>query len=268
MNLTIKHLTLALVLIPICLSASAQGTGSALASDFRTRSSLDLDWKLAKGLHLEAGYELRSEDSFGRLDRHQASVGLSYKFTDWLKAGASYTYIYHHKNSGAWTPRHRFNADVTLSWKTGQWRFSLKEQLRLTHKTESLNPYQETPNPLMLKSRIKVQYKGWKPLEPYAYVEARNVFNDPSCSATWSTASLAYANYKFGGYNDAYFNRLRGAVGLEWKVSRHSAFDFYTMVDYCYDKSLDVNKSGTYLKSLTYERALNTIVGVGYKFSF
>ena len=40
------------------------------------------------------------------------------------------------------------------------------------------------------------------------------------------------------------------------------------MVDYCYDKKLDVNKSGTYLKSLTYERALNTIVGVGYKFSF
>ena len=100
MRLTIKHLALSLMLIPACLPALAQGTASALESDFRTRTSLDLDWKLAKGLHLEAGYELRTEDSFGSLDRHQASVGLSYKITDYLKAGASYTYIHHHKNTG------------------------------------------------------------------------------------------------------------------------------------------------------------------------
>ena len=268
MNRFFKYLAFTLLLVVPWIAASAQGTTSALANDFRTRTSLDLDWKLAKGLHLEAGYELRTEDTFGSLDRHQATVGMSYKITDWLKAGASYTYIYHHKNSGEWTPRHRFSADVTLGWKAGQWRFSLKEQIRLTHKTETLNPYQETANPLMLKSRLKVQYKGWKPLEPYAFVEARNVFNDPSCSATWSTASLAYADYKFGGYDDMYFNRFRGALGLEWKVSKHSAFDIYAMLDYCYDKNLDVNKSGTYLKSLTYDQALNTTVGIGYKFSF
>ncbi|MBP5721650.1 MAG: DUF2490 domain-containing protein [Bacteroidales bacterium] len=268
MRLTVKLLSLAAALALPAVAASGQSTVSPLSSDFRTRTSLDLDWKLAKGLHLEAGYELRSESNLTRLDRHQASVGLSYKFADWLKAGASYTYIYHHRNSGEWTPRHRFSADVTFAYKAGLWRFSLKEQLRLTHKTESLNPYQEVRDPLMLKSRLKVQYKGWKPLEPYAYIEARNIFNDPSFSATWSTSSLAFADYEFGGYNDMYFNRFRGAIGLEWKVSKHSAFDFYTMLDYCYDKNLDVNKAGTFLKSLTYDQNLNTIVGIGYKFSF
>ncbi|MBO4671265.1 MAG: DUF2490 domain-containing protein [Bacteroidales bacterium] len=268
MRLIPKLLALASLITVPAIAASGQSSVSALSSDFRTRTSLDLDWKLARGLHLEAGYELRSEDNLGRLDRHQASVGLSYKITDWMKAGASYTYIYHHRSSGPWTPRHRLSADVTFAYKAGDWRFSLKEQLRLTHKTETLNPCQEVRNPLTLKSRLKVQYKGWKPLEPYAFIEARNIFNDPSFSATWSTTSQAFADYQFGGYNDMYFNRFRGAVGLEWKVSKHSAFDIYAMLDYCYDKDLDVDRTGTYLNKLSYNQAFNTIAGIGYKFSF
>lgn len=253
----------------LCTAARAQGTANALTSDFRTRSSVELDWKLAKGLHLDAGYELRTKDNLGSLDRHQASLGLSWKVAPWLKAGASYTYIYHHRTSkDLWAPRHRLSTDLTFSWKTGDWRFSVKEQLRLTHKTEQLNPCQEVRNPLMLKSRFKVQYKGIKHLEPYAFVEARNIFNDPSCSATWSTVSKAYADYSFGGYDSMYFNRMRGALGVEWKVSKHSAFDIYAMLDYCYDKNIDVDKTHTYLKSLTWDRSLNTIAGIGYKFSF
>ncbi len=246
----------------------AQGTVNELKSDFRTRSSLELDWKLAKGLHLGAGYELRTEDSFGAIDRHQAELGLSWKVNKWLKTGVSYTFIYHNRGDNGWTPRHRLSADVTLGFRSGDWRFSIKEQLRLTHKTESLNYCQEVRNPLLLKSRAKVQYKGFATIEPYAYLEVRNIFNDPSCNATWSTSSQAYANYSFGGYNDVYINRLRGCLGLEWKISKHSALDFYGMLDYCYDKNIDVDKTYTYLKSLTWDQSLNGIVGVGYKFSF
>ncbi|MBQ9462226.1 MAG: DUF2490 domain-containing protein [Bacteroidales bacterium] len=249
------------------LPTAAQGTLNSLDTDFRTRSSVGLDWKLAKGLHLEADYELRSESVLSRLDRHQATVGLSYKITPWLKAGVSYSYIHHHKTS-AWSPRHRLNADLTFSYKTGAWRFSLKEQLRLTHKTESLNYCQEVRNPLVLKSRAKVQYKGFRSIEPYAYLEARNIFNDPSFSATWSTTSKAYANYQFTGYNSMYFNRFRGALGMEWKLSKHHAIDICAMADYCYDKNLDVDKTHTYLKSYTWDQALNGIVSIGYRFSF
>ncbi|MBO6169101.1 MAG: DUF2490 domain-containing protein [Bacteroidales bacterium] len=252
----------------LTIPALAQGTVNPVVSDFRTRTSLEADWKLAKGLHLEGGYELRTENSFGAIDRHQAELGISYKINKWLKTGASYTFIYHNRGDKGWTPRHRLSADVTLGFKSGDWRFSLKEQLRFTHKTESMNPCQEVRNPLMLKSRAKVQYKGFSRIEPYAFFEVRNIFNDPSCSATWSNTSLAYSNYSFGGYDDTYINRLRGALGLEWSVSRHSAIDIYAMLDYCYDKNLDVDKTHTYLKSLTWDQSLNTIVGVAYKFSF
>ena len=249
------------------LPAAAQGTLSDLDTDFRTRTSVGLDWKLAKGLHLEADYELRSENLLSRVDRHQAGIGLSYKLTPWLKAGVSYNFIYHHKSS-SWTPRHRLNADLTFSFKSGDWRFSLKEQLRLTHKTESLNYCQEVRNPLMLKSRAKVQYKGFRSIEPYLFLEARNIFNDPSFSATWSTTSKAYANYQFTGYNSVYFNRFRGAIGMEWKLSKNHAIDFCAMADYCYDKNLDVDKTYTYLKSYTWDQTLNGILSIGYKFSF
>ena len=249
------------------LPLAAQQTANPLTTDLRTRTSLGLDWKLAKGLHLEADYELRTEDMLSRIDRHQATLGLSYKIAPWLKAGVSYTYIHHHKTD-SWTPRHRLSADLTFSWKTGDWRFSVKEQLRLTHKTESMNYCQEVPNPLLLKSRFKVEYRGLDAIEPYAFLEVRNIFNDPSCSATWSTVSNAYANYQFTGYNSAYFNRYRGALGLEWKLSKSHAIDFCAMADYCYDKNLDVDKTGTYLKSYTWDQALNGILSIGYKFSF
>lgn len=235
--------------------------------DFQTRSSVALDWKIAKGLHLEAEYELRTEDMLSRIDRHQATLGLSYKIAPWLKAGVSYSYLYHHKTD-SWTPRHRFNTDLTFSWKAGDWRFSVKEQLRLTHKTESVNPCQEVQNPLVLKSRAKVQYKGFEYIEPYAFVEVRNIFNDPSFSATWSSTSLNYADYVFTGYNSAYFNRYRGALGLEWKLSKHHSIDICTMLDYCYDKKIDVDKTGTYLKLNAREQAINGILSIGYKFSF
>ncbi len=264
MNRLIHFALAALAVLPL----AAQQTVNDLEADFRTRTSVAMDWKIAKGLHLEADYELRTRNVLSGLDRHQATVGLSYKIAPWLKAGMSYTYICHHRNSGAWTPRHRVSTDLTFSWKTGDWRFSLKEQLRFTHKTESMNTYQENPNPLLLKSRAKVQYKGFGNIEPYAFLEVRNVFNDPSCSATWSTTSLAYANYQFTGYNSAYFNRYRGALGLEWKLSKHHSIDFCGMADYCYDKNLDVNKAGTYLKSFTWDQALNGILSIGYKFSF
>lgn len=258
----------ALALAAFSPAASAQGNTNDLTSELRTRTSLEADWKITKGLHLSAGYELRTEDNLGSIDRHQAELGLSYKVNKWLKTGVSYTFMYHNRGANGWTPRHRLSADVTFGWKTGDWRFSLKEQLRFTHKTESMNYCQEVRNPLMLKSRAKVQYKGFSRIEPYAYFEVRNIFNDPSCSATWSTSSQAYSNYSFGGYNDAYINRLRGALGLEWSVSKHSSIDFYAMLDYCYDKNIDVDKSYTYLKSLTWDQSLHGIIGVAYKFSF
>ncbi|MBO4264363.1 MAG: DUF2490 domain-containing protein [Bacteroidales bacterium] len=247
--------------------AAAQGTDNALVTDFGLRTTVGLDYKITKGLHLGAEYQLRTEDFSSKIDRHQATIGLSWKAADFLKIGAGYTFFYR-QGSKAWDTRHRLYVDATLGWRAGDWRFSLKEQLRLTHKTEDLNAWQETRNPLVLKSRIKVQYKGFRRVEPYVFFEARNIFNDPACSAVWHSQSQSYSDYAFLGYQHAYFNRFRGALGVQWQISRHHGLDFYVMEDYCRDKRIDTNQEGTRLKSLTWDRSLNTIAGIAYLFSF
>ena len=263
-----RRLILALALAALPLALHAQGTANDFTYDFQTRTGISADWKIVKGLHLEAEYELRTKDNLGAISRHMGTVGLSYKILPGLKAGVSYTYIYHNGTNKGWNDRHRLSGSLGYTLKAGDWNISLKETIRWTHKTESLNTYQENPDPLTLKSRLKFEYKGWGAVDPYAFVEVRNVFNDPLVNATWSTTSKAYADYSFGGYGDAYINRIRGGLGLDWKLSKHSSLDFYIFEDYCYDKDLDVSKDGTTLRSLTWDRALNTVIGVGYKFSF
>lgn len=246
-------------------AALAQGTLNDLETDFGGRISAGADYKIAKGLHLDTGVELRSRDNFSNLGRVMGEVGLSYKVLPWMKASAGYVFIEHQNAEGSWKTRHRFHGDLTGTLKAGKWRFSLRERLQLTCKSVG-NAYQTTPNSLALKSRLKVSYKGFKPLTPYGFVEARAVLNDPACSATWNGEE--YSNYSFKGYTDAYFNRFRGGLGLEWKLDKRNALDFYLMTDYCYDKNIDTDAAGETLRSLTWDQTLRGIAGVEYKFSF
>ena len=261
---------LAILCILCCALPSisrAQGTDNDLETGFGARVSVSADKKIVKGLHVVADAEVRTTDYINELGRYQAGIGVTYKISDFLKVGAGYMFIEKKNSSEVWNPRNRFYGDATLSYKTGPWKLSLKERLQLTCR-EVNNPYQDTPNLLALKSRVKAAYKATASLTPYAYVEARNVFNDPSCSAVWSTSSQKYSDYVFDGYKHAYFNRFRGSLGLEWEFGMHHALDFYLLADYCHDKNVDVNKDGTKLKSLTWDRTFLTSFGIGYTFSF
>lgn len=259
-------LPLVLLLAPVL--TRAQGTVNEMETDFATRTSVTLDKKLAKGLHLTAEYQLRTENALSKIDRHQASLGLSYKFNDWLKGGLEYTFYDRYGTNAGWQPRHRASAFLTFGYRVGDWRFSLREMVQLTHKTEDLNVYQENRNPITLKSRFKIQYKGFAAVEPYVFFELKNVFNDPACSATYNSATGTYTDYSFNGYTDTYVSRYRGGLGLEWKLSKMHSLELYGLLDYCNDKNIDTNKEGTKLKSLTWDRTLRTTVGIGYKFSF
>lgn len=260
-----KLVSLVMLLLPAV--AFAQGTVNDLEKDFGARVGVSIDKKIVKGLHVAADGEFRLSDNFSNLGRYQFGLGVSYKISPVFKLGAGYQFIEKKNSSAEWKPRHRFYADASVTLRAGDWRFSLKERLQLTHRSVN-NVYQSNPNSLALKSRFKVSYKGFYSVTPYGYVEMRNVFNDPSCSATWSTASEAYTDYSFKGYTDAYVNRIRGSLGAEWKISKHHALDFYVLADYCYDKNVDTNSGGTKLKSLTYDQSFNTALCIGYQFSF
>lgn len=247
--------------------ARAQGTVNDLTTDFQGRISAGVDKKIIKGLHVGLDVEARMKNNFSQVGRVQADLNISYKPLKWLKTSLGYVFMENRNSSNVWKMRHRLYVDVTGSVDFGLWRLSLKEKLQLTHKDVN-NVYQSVPNLLELKSRLKVAYRGWTHWRPYAFVELRNCFNDPACSATWDSTTSTYSNYQFLGYADAYINRLRGALGVEWKITREHSIDFYAMADYCYEKNIDTNKAGTKLKSLTWDRSLHPIFGIGYNFSF
>lgn len=96
----------ALVMTALCLGSinlSAQDLGVS------SRSSAEVDWKIRKGLHLNAGYELRTKTSLAGIERHQVSVGIDYKVCDYFKVGGEYIFIGHFDSMDTFKPRHRFS---------------------------------------------------------------------------------------------------------------------------------------------------------------
>ena len=262
-------LLLSVVLLPVLALAQEWKTVNDEGTALGARVSLGVDKKLAKGLHLSVAGELRTQDNFAGIGRWQADVGISYKIGPYVKVGAGYMFIDKLNASSEWIPRHRFYGDVTGALRLGDWRLSLKERLQLTHRNaEGLNVYQTNPNSLALKSRLKAEYRGFSAVSPYVSVEARTVFNDPACTANWNPTTQSFSDYVFTGYTDTYFNRFRGMVGMEWKLSRQHAVDFGVLGDYYYDKEVDTNGAGTKLKSITYDRGIRLHASLGYTFSF
>lgn len=258
-------LILAVLFVP--LMGFAQVPVSDPDWDCGARVGFTVDKKLMKGLHLTADGQVRMVDNFASVGRWDAGLGLSYKINKTFKVGGGYQFIHKANTAGEWIPRHRFYVDGTASVHFGYWHIALKEKFQLTHR-EFKNTYENNPNNLTLKSRLKVSYKGLENWTPYGYVEVRNVFNDPTCSAVWNSAIGTYSDYSFTGYNDAYVNRVRGVIGTEWKINKQNALDFYLLGEYTYDKCLDVDKDGPTLKSIYYSQHIHCAICVGYVFSF
>lgn len=255
----------AIVMTALCLGSvnlSAQDLGVS------TRSSAEVDWKIRKGLHLNAGYELRTKTSLAGIERHQVYVGIDYKVCDYFKVGGEYIFIGHFDSMDTFKPRHRFSLNLTGQYSVGDWKFSLREKLQLTHDAYAMNRFQNVPNALQLKTRFTVKWQGLRVIEPFAYIEMRNIFNAPKCSATWNESTGTYSNYEFLGYNHAYVNRLRGAMGFDWNITRAHSIEFTLMYNRVRKEEIDTNKDGTLLKSLYWKESHEMPICIGYKFSF
>jgi len=269
-------LPLLIVLLPLAASAQTEGTDE---TDFQTRLSIGLDKKISKGFHITAEEQFRFEDGSSAIDRFQTSLGVSYKISDFLKAGFTYSLLNPYKKSqSAFTyPRHRFSFELGGTWKTGLWTFGIKERFQITHRTGEFNTYQSATNAMVLKSRISAKYRGFSFGKPYAYAEVRNTLNAPAIKANYN-AALDPPYYSADGSSDAgwfidswsnmYVNRLRGCLGCDFELSKSHGIDVYVLTEYCTDKSVDANKEGTKLKSYTLDHSLNFILGVGYTYSF
>lgn len=278
MKYTSVILAAALALLPV--GAAAQ-TEESLDPEVGGRVAFTLDKKIVKGLHVSIEKELRFDNNFGAFDRFHTTLGASYKVLPYLKVGLGYSLIngYSSSNSAFKTPRHRAFVDVTGSYRFGDWTVSLRERVQMTHRTDSFNEYQNPANAWALKSRVKVTYKGLRRWEPYASFELRNTLNAPTVSAVYNEASGTWGYYNgstfttageagwfLDGFNNMYVDRLRGTLGVEYRIDRRSKLDVSLMVDYNMEKSVDANAEGTKLKAYTEEKGLMGWLCVGYSY--
>ncbi len=277
-----KSVIILVVTLLACMPAIAQ-TESNLDSEMGGCFSLAVDKKLAKGLHLRLEEEISIDNNFGTFDRFYTTLGLNYKVNDYLKLGVAYAMInpYSAANHAFKDIRHRLILDATGGFRFGHWRLSLKERFRATYRTGEMNLYQNPRTALTLRSRLKLQYKGLRRIEPYAYIELRNILNAPVIDAVYNTATDTWGYYSDGtftqkgeagwfidGWNGCYVNRLRGTVGVEYRLSRYSSVDISLMADHKIDKVVDANAEGTKLKSYTLEKGFVGWLSVGYCYSF
>ena len=253
-------------------------TAVSLDSELDARLSLTLDKKLARGLHLAIEEEVRFDNNLAAFDRFHTTVALSYKANDHVKFGIGYALINPYSSAAAAfkSTRHRLMLDATGSLRFGQWRLSLKERLQATYRSGEMNQYQNPRTALTLKSRLKLQYKGMRRLEPYAGIELRHALNAPLISAYYNGSSYLTEDYHTEGepgwflesYSKKYINRVRGTLGAEFRMSKHSSIDVALLADYIMDYVVDANAEGTRLKTYTYETGLVGWLSVAYRYAF
>lgn len=242
------------------------------------RLSVSLDKKLTKGWHINLEEEVRFDDNFSSFNRFHTTLSTTYKVLPQLKVGAGYALINSY-NGGVGkfdTPRHRFFADVTGTWRYGDWQLSLRERVQLTHRTDTFNKYQNPANAWMLKSRLKVSYKGFRRWTPYGALEVRNTLNAPVIKANYdgthyvtdAGSQTGEAGWFLDGFSGVYVNRWRGTLGASYRIDRENTLEAYLMADYCTDKELDANAEGTKLKSYVIEKGFKGWLCISYSYSF
>ena len=253
-------------------------TDVAIDPNFGARLSLSVDKKLAKGLHLQLEEEIRMDDWGLSLDRLHTTLGLTYKVHPNIKIGIGYAMInpYSTVNSAFRSSRHRLMLDATGSVRLGDWRLSLKERFQATYRTGDMNEYQNPRTALTLKSRLKASYKGFQRIEPYAYIELRNTLNAPVIKANYdgtnyltdAMSQTGEAGWFIDSWTGVNVNRIRSAVGFDYRLNKKSSIEASIMIDRLMDKVVDANAEGTKLKSYTRELSYMYWMTVGYKYSF
>jgi len=243
------------------------------STEWGVRVSAEANYRITKGLHVLAEEEFRYAN--GTTDNVRTTLGITYKPAKAVKFGLGYTLINPFSaTTGAFKePRHRFFADLSGNLQAGDFQFTLKERLQLTHRTGEFNVYQNTPNALALKSKFTVKYKRWTHVEPYLSFELRTALNDPwgtaGTTAQWnSKGTKSYYDYTPTGYTHVYNNRYRGELGAEIILSGHHSLKPYALFDFCNDYEMDTNSEGTRLFSAAYINTFRISAGLSYVFSF
>lgn len=194
--------TLLLLLTTVAISY-ADGTRYDVENDYEYRTSLEFQFKLAKGLKLNISPELRFNGGFDNL---VFNGDLSYKTFGFLYWGASYRLIADRGEGNSyradWDYYHRYAFDVTF--KESFSRFTPSFRLRYTNYMDS-----DVTDKAFLRYQAKVNYDIRKcKITPYVGIEA------------------------FQEMTDLMLSKMRYTAGFEYKISKKASLSLDYKLDY------------------------------------
>ena len=274
-----RRLSALALALALALSAGAwdyNSTGETREDIVQLRVGAEFTKKWDQGIKLSLGEELRfnlfdamsgttakgasADANLGAsFNKSYTTLALSYAHPDfyYLKADAGYT-LRLLGNKGWSDPneflRHRVFFGVTGQYKMRYAKIYLRERVICDMRTDSVNILEKNKANWLLRSRVGAEfYIHHKPnVKPYLWCELENTLNAPTYQQR-------------NGHQ--YISHVRTQAGVNWRVAKHSTFDFYYRFQYGYDRDINITKNKGYIE-LTEEKAYLHAIGITYHFGW
>lgn len=225
---------------------------------------VEAEKELGKKLSLNVEAGLRSRNDFKTVDRWSGSLGVEYKLTKGLKVDANYSLLYDNNREkltdkywrpSYWGTRHRLNASLTGSYKVGKViRLSLRERWQYTYRPEMTTDryyFTDYPSPQWTGSM-----DGWNATEKVRDGKGKNQLRS-RLQVEYDKKKADYKPYaNLELYNSWGIEKIRYTIGTDIKLNKQHSFDIY----YRFQDQKHVDESD-YDPDMHY-------LGVSYKFKF
>ena len=215
------------------------GSLYAQSNEYGVWTSADVQKKLGKW-DLEVNTGLRTSSGLSQLQRLNLKLEVDYKIVKHVTAGLSYKYMYFYDEKYTdYQPRIRYAAFVQGKQKSGNFKFSLREQYQRTIKDES--------------DRIKESgnYDNYKINPEWEWRNRLNIeYNIPHFKIT---PDFSFETFYQLNSEDRRFNELRYTLSFKYKITKHH----------------EIEMSGLLKKEINTDDPVKTYIGgIGYIYSF
>lgn len=231
-------------------TAQAQERRTTHDNDFRARFSFALTKQLGQRHSITLDEELRLKDNWSQLDRIYTTLSYAYDVRPWFKAAAFYALIANDRGADrSMEMRHRFYLELTASYKTGAWNFSLRERPQATLHTAYVDPAVAAKTAWVLRHRLMAEYAvAGTGLKPYVFVELTQTLNAPETVGN-------------------YLEKVRSSLGAKYAFNKRSSLELYYRFDYKISDEpvFDDFPTVDYISS---ERESHHIIGLEYGYKF
>lgn len=140
-------------------------------NDFGMWYSAATEFKLVKNLNLDLDINLRTYNNASRIEEAFIDIGLTYKFSKYISAAASYRFTEYNEKDDIFYPRHKWFADLKGKMPLGDFDISARLRFEQRYKTYFKDENDKEPQEhLRIKPKVLYDIPSF-PVNPYVASE-------------------------------------------------------------------------------------------------